>query len=62
MRLALKLLILLTGIAIALFLTVGCRVDEFACGAGGQCIPAHWECDGGIDCSDGSDESNCCKY
>lgn len=41
-----------------------CSQSEFRCSSG-RCIPAHWYCDGGADCSDGSDEplscSECCK-
>lgn len=41
-----------------------CSQSEFRC-LSGRCIPAHWYCDGGADCSDGSDEplscSECCK-
>jgi len=39
-------------------LTPGCGLYEFTC-ANGECIDAMFECDGGGDCSDGSDESNC---
>lgn len=37
-----------------------CSVSEFRCSSG-RCIPAHWYCDGGSDCSDGSDEPLSCS-
>lgn len=37
-----------------------CSQSEFRCSTG-RCIPAHWYCDGGADCSDGSDEPNSCS-
>uniref|UniRef100_A0A0S7EG31 LRP2 n=1 Tax=Poeciliopsis prolifica TaxID=188132 RepID=A0A0S7EG31_9TELE len=36
-----------------------CSQSEFRCSSG-RCIPAHWYCDGGADCSDGSDEPLSC--
>lgn len=35
-----------------------CPADEFTCGSG-ETIPASWQCDGGEDCGDGSDEDGC---
>ena len=43
-----------------LYILTGCGINEFTC-ANGNCIDAMFECDGGSDCSDGSDESNCGK-
>lgn len=37
-----------------------CSQSEFRCSSG-RCIPAHWYCDGGADCSDGSDEPLSCS-
>lgn len=34
-------------------------MDEYQCVAGGQCIPASYQCDGEIDCQDRSDEIGC---
>ena len=42
-------------------LLVTCQSDRFACANQRQCIPASYRCDGGTDCSDGSDEQ-CSKY
>lgn len=39
----------------------GCQPDEFECG-NGQCIDASRKCDLHFDCSDASDELDCCKY
>lgn len=36
-----------------------CTNSEFRC-TSGRCIPAHWYCDQGIDCADGSDEPASC--
>uniref|UniRef100_UPI00398EE4D2 very low-density lipoprotein receptor-like n=1 Tax=Pristiophorus japonicus TaxID=55135 RepID=UPI00398EE4D2 len=33
-----------------------CRPSDFVC-HNGQCLPNKWQCDGNIDCKDGSDES-----
>lgn len=37
-----------------------CPPEHFHCQNGG-CIPARWKCDDDFDCSDRSDEENCCK-
>lgn len=37
-----------------------CTNDEFTC-KDGSCISMSWKCDRQIDCSDGSDESECGK-
>jgi len=37
-----------------------CDIDESAC-TNGACIPRDYVCDGDYDCTDRSDESNCCK-
>lgn len=39
--------------------TSTCGQNEFRCSSG-RCIPAHWYCDGGTDCTDGSDEPSSC--
>ena len=33
-----------------------CKVSEFACADGKECIRAGWKCDGGDNCTDQSDE------
>ena len=38
-----------------------CKLDEFACFNGRECIPIRLQCDGSFHCSDRSDESNCPK-
>ena len=39
-----------------------CTSSEWRCNDG-QCIPSSYPCDGEVpDCTDGSDELNCCKY
>ncbi|KAM9728247.1 enteropeptidase [Menidia menidia] len=35
-----------------------CAADQFQCGTGG-CIHGNGECDGALDCQDGSDEADC---
>ena len=37
---------------------IACDIEEATC-RNGQCIPRSGLCDGRIDCSDGSDESQC---
>ncbi|XP_069115040.1 basement membrane-specific heparan sulfate proteoglycan core protein-like isoform X2 [Argopecten irradians] len=36
-----------------------CRMDEYKCSTGNQCVPASYQCDGEIDCQDRSDEIAC---
>jgi len=36
-----------------------CRVDEYQCGSGGQCVLASYHCDAEPDCHDQSDEIGC---
>ncbi|GFT46136.1 gastric intrinsic factor [Trichonephila clavipes] len=36
-----------------------CKTGLLSCANGFGCIPPHWECDGGMDCFDGSDEIGC---
>ena len=45
-------------VTLAHFTWLGCTSDQFTC-ANGQCVPMAARCDGNIDCTDGSDESNC---
>ena len=36
-----------------------CRVDEYQCSRGDQCVLASYHCDGEMDCHDQSDEIGC---
>ncbi|XP_076452135.1 basement membrane-specific heparan sulfate proteoglycan core protein-like isoform X4 [Babylonia areolata] len=36
-----------------------CRMDQFMCQRGDQCVPASYQCDGEYDCQDRSDEIGC---
>uniref|UniRef100_A0A8C9EZD8 EGF-like domain-containing protein n=1 Tax=Pavo cristatus TaxID=9049 RepID=A0A8C9EZD8_PAVCR len=45
----------LFGFFFFLPVSMTCTNNEFRC-TSGRCIPAHWYCDQGIDCADGSDE------
>lgn len=39
-----------------------CRYFEYQCGSGNQCIPRSFQCDGDVDCQDGTDEIGCGLY
>lgn len=39
---------------------IECEPSQFQCG-NGRCIPSVWQCDGDVDCTDGSDENMCGK-
>ena len=39
-----------------------CRMDQFMCQRGDQCVPASYQCDGEVDCQDRSDEIGCCEW
>ena len=41
---------------------VTCLADEFACTDKQECVGSSSECDGFPDCTDFSDEVNCCEY
>jgi len=36
-----------------------CKTGHFKCASVETCIPHPWQCDGELDCKDGSDERNC---
>lgn len=38
-----------------------CNSHQFTCKIKHECVPAHWKCDGDKDCSDGTDEAECCE-
>ncbi len=38
----------------------GCEDGQFQCN-NKRCIPTIWRCDDDDDCSDNSDEENCCE-
>ena len=37
-----------------------CSDDEFVCNKTSECISLKQRCNGDVDCTDGSDEANCC--
>lgn len=37
-----------------------CSINEFHCNDG-NCVSLSWKCDLEPDCSDGSDEADCCE-
>ena len=49
---------LLTLIVFSFYVTLiaGCSNYEFECQSSGKCIYLYWQCDGYVDCEDGSDE------
>ena len=41
---------------------ITCRSSQFKCADGTRCIPTRWQCDGNMECDDGSDELDCSRF